>query len=109
MTNALVALGESPDDAFQALAKAADYSNRSHHGRPELGRQAKTKIEMDRNAAAVEAGYHTALTKLLRDEQLAEAKSDVLIGMPLRSRPEFHWVWQKDRQCHPSAAEPAAR
>ena len=81
-----------PEEDFKALAQAADYSHQSHNANPEVGSQAKTSIEMDRNAASAEVGYRTALAKLLLDVELSEAKGDLLIGAPADNK-EFGWVW----------------
>ena len=93
---AALAEGKDPEEAFRAVAQAADYSHQAHHSHPELGSRAKTAIEVDRNAAASEAGYATALVRLLTDAKAPEAKSDLLIGAPNERREAFRWVWKHD-------------
>jgi hypothetical protein len=76
------------------LARCADVSHSEEaagtsgwdDGRHErLSRLAKLNIELDRSLAAREAGFETALLKLLRPGQTA--KSDLLVGACAARRP----------------------
>eukprot|EP00873_Tetraselmis_striata_P022515 jgi/Tetstr1/442779/TSEL_030864.t1 len=92
LRSALASGAAPPEEAFADLAQAADFSHESHHARPELAAAAKRVVELDRIAAAAEAGYRTALARLLHHED--DAKTDLLVGVPADSVPDrFGWGW----------------
>jgi hypothetical protein len=65
---------------FSLMAQAADYSHQEDHSYPDLAALAKSNVELDRGLSMAEAGYSTALVRLLQPE--LTAKSDVLVGAP---------------------------
>jgi hypothetical protein len=65
---------------FSLMAQAADYSHQEDHSYPDLAALAKSNVELDRGLSMAEAGYSTALVRLLQPE--LTAKSDVLVGVP---------------------------
>ncbi len=93
------ASGADVDDAFAALAAAADVSHgeaaadaaaaagfdESGHG--VVARISKMNIEVDRAEGAREAGYAVAMLKLLQAH--ATAKNDLLVGAPRAARPRW--------------------
>jgi hypothetical protein len=89
---------------FSLMAQAADYSHQEDHSYPDLAALAKSNVELDRGLGMAEAGYSTALVRLLQPE--LTAKSDVLVGAPavlagvLKEETvarglvsEFGWTW----------------
>jgi hypothetical protein len=89
---------------FSLMAQAADYSHQEDHSYPDLAALAKSNVELDRGLGMAEAGYSSALVRLLQPE--LTAKSDVLVGVPavlasgVRSEaepggvaPGFGWTW----------------
>ena len=91
-------LRESIDlEEFATLATAADLSHADGHGYYEWAEQAKTCIELDRNKAAQDSSYQTALTKLLGvDKDHFVNKSDILVGAPKAkiASDDFKWPWE---------------
>uniref|UniRef100_A0A383V6D5 Methyltransferase domain-containing protein n=1 Tax=Tetradesmus obliquus TaxID=3088 RepID=A0A383V6D5_TETOB len=86
---------------FSLMAQAADYSHQEDHSYPDLAALAKSNVELDRGLSMAEAGYSTALVRLLQPE--LTAKADVLLGLPAAGARQvtaagsassaFSWVW----------------
>ena len=79
----------SPDELFAAMARAGDISHGEAHTQNTAGlthphaheaRLCKCHLELDRNMCMQEAGYQTALMKLLQSE--LTGKSELLVGVP---------------------------